>query len=157
MYRLTFILPVLAVCHECHAQLTGVAFDMETRRPVAGAAVYINPKGSVLTDKHGRFTINGKCHSVTFSHISYESRSMNRSELRDTVWLMPKANRLDEVVVTAIGPKVRLDIKELQKDASLYRKPSSGVDFDFFSIFDRSSRRRSEKDRKRLENILKNY
>ena len=104
--RLLFSLVLMSVCVGLHAQISGVVFDMETRRQIAGVKVYINPKGTAITDSHGRFVINQPCNGVTFSHVSYESRAYSRKELCDTIWLMPKLHRLDEVVVTAQGPKM---------------------------------------------------
>lgn len=145
------------LCVVCRAQKAGVVFDMETRRPVDNVKIYVNPTGQTVTDRHGRFVVNASCHSVTFSHVSYESRSMHKTELRDTVWLMPKMHTLDEVVITAVGPKMRLNIEKISKDASTYGTPSSGMSFDLFSIFDRSQKRKSGKERERFNKILKNY
>lgn len=155
--RYIYSLLLFLLCVGCRAQKTGVVFDMETRRPVDNVKVYVNPAGRTVTDRHGRFIISGSCHSVTFSHVSYESRSMHKTELRDTVWLMPKMNTLDEVVITAVGPKMRLNIEKISKDASTYGKHSSGMSFDLFSIFDKSQKRKSGKERERFNKILKNY
>lgn len=99
-------LVLLLICIDGSAQITGVVFDMETKRQIAGVRVYINPKGTVITDSRGRFVISQPCNGVTFSHVSYESRAYSRKELCDTIWLMPKLNRLDEVVITAKAPIV---------------------------------------------------
>lgn len=138
------------------AQLAGVVFDMETKRPVAGAKVYINPKGSVDTDSNGHFVINQSCNSVTFSHVSYENRVFNKEELPDTVWLLPRLNRLDEVVITAQGPKICVGKQEVSEYASKFKAPKSGFSFDIATLFNFKKNKR-DKRRKRLEKILKDY
>lgn len=158
--RCIYIFLLLIPCVGCRAQLSAVVFDMETRRPVSNVKVYVNPSGSTLTDSRGRFRFQGKCYSVTFSHVSYESRAMHKSELRDTVWLMPKMNNLDEVVIIGQKPKVSFDMKRLINEASKYGKQPSGmvgVTFDLQSLFDKSQKRKSGKDRERYKKMLDNY
>lgn len=90
------------------------------------------------------------------SHVSYESRALAWSELRDKVWLMPKMNRLDEVVITAERPKVHFNLKkEIQRSVAGI-KPAGGISFDFFSIFDFKGKKQKKR-RKRLEKILDDY
>lgn len=157
--RYIYFFLLLVPCIGCHAQKTVIVFDMDTRRPVGDVKVYVNPAGLTVTDRNGRFVVNASCHSVTLSHVNYESRSMYKSELRDTVWLMPRMHTLDEVVITAMGPKIRLDINKLSKEASFIGNRGSGVcaSFDFFSAFDKSQKRKSGKDRERYDKILRNY
>ncbi len=155
--RYIYILLLLMPGIKSRAQLSAVVLDMETRMPVSKAKVYVNPSGSVTTDRYGRFHIVGNCHSMTFSHAGYESRAIQKSELRDTVWLMPKMHTLDEVVIWGMKPKVRFGIDRITADASRYGKPSSGMTFDLFSAFDKSQKHKSGKDRERYKNILKNY
>lgn len=50
-------------------QYSAVVYDMETRRHVPGVTVYINPKGTTVTDRYGRFTVSGQCSGVTLSHV----------------------------------------------------------------------------------------
>ncbi len=153
--RLLFSLVFMSVCVGLHAQISGVVFDMETRRQIAGVKVYINPKGTAITDSHGRFVINQPCNGVTFSHVSYESRAYSRKELCDTIWLMPKLHRLDEVVVTAQGPKMCVSKEEVAKYASQFSgKPPSG--FSFLDLFNFRGHK-LEKRHKRIAKILKDY
>lgn len=155
--RYIYIFALLIHCLECRAQVSAVVFDMETKRPISKVKVYVNPKGSALTDNHGSFRFSGTCNSMTFSHVSYESRSLRRSELRDTVWLMPKMNNLDEVVILGLKPRISLNMKRISSDASYYGKTSSGVSFDLFSVFDKSQKRKSGKARERYKKILERY
>lgn len=143
------------MCIAVKSQITGVVFDMETKRQIAGVKVYINPKGTAVTDSVGRFVIRQPCNGVTFSHVSYESRAYGRKELRDTIWLMPKLNRLDEVVITAKAPIVCIKKGEVSKYASQFSgKAPTG--FSFLDLFNFRGHK-LEKRRKRLEKILKDY
>ena len=134
-----------------NAQVKGRVIDMETNRPVIGADIFINPKGSVKTDGKGYFVINEPFHSVTFSHMGYASRSLEAKEMKDTVWLLPKSHQLDEVVVTAFGPKVRFDTRSMTGKAWQYKKRDSGSligDFDFFSSFSFKKNKQAKRRRK---------
>lgn len=154
--RLFGCLVLLLICIDGSAQITGVVFDMETKRQIAGVRVYINPKGTVITDSRGRFVISQPCNGVTFSHVSYESRAYSRKELCDTIWLMPKLNRLDEVVITAKAPIVCIKKGEVSKYAKQFKAPSGLFSFDMFKLFDFKGHKH-EKRRKRIEKILEDY
>lgn len=156
LVRLFGCLVLLLICIDGSAQITGVVFDMETKRQIAGVRVYINPKGTVITDSRGRFVISQPCNGVTFSHVSYESRAYSRKELCDTIWLMPKLNRLDEVVITAKAPIVCIKKGEVSKYAKQFKAPSGLFSFDMFKLFDFKGHKH-EKRRKRLEKILEDY
>lgn len=138
-------------------QYSAVVYDMETHRHVPGVTVYINPKGTTETDRYGRFTISGQCSGVTLSHGTYESLRLDNDEIKDTIWLMPKTRRLDEVVVTARGLRPGFDIKaECRKMGVAGPKASSGIQFDFFSIFNRKERKHAER-RKKIKEMLDKY
>ena len=106
------LLMLASVAAESRAQLSAVVFDMETRRCVPGVTVYVNPRGSTVTDRYGRFVIVGKCNGITLSHGSFEPLSLDMSTVKDTIWLLPKMRRLDEVVIYGKKPKPGFDIKE---------------------------------------------
>lgn len=142
---------------DSEAQTIGVVFDMETRRPLSGVKMYLNPKGLVITDRKGRFAIASKYKSMTFTHPGYESRSLHRSEMRDTVWLMPKMHTLDEVVILGKKPRAGVTKGDIRRYASHYGTPSSGASFDFFSAFDKSQKHKSGKAREKYRKMLENY
>ncbi len=155
-YRCMQIIMLWLTAVECEAQTNGIVFDAESRRPVQGVKIYINPRGMVLTDRNGRFHIPQKCNSVTMTHLNYVSRSLNSEELKDTIWLLPRLHRLDEVVITAKGPKVGFNIDETVRKNSMQgaAKAPSGLGFDFFSLF---KKHKSKKKQKRIDKILKDY
>ncbi len=149
---------LLIVSVNCDAQVSSQVFDMETHRPVAGVKIYINPKGSVTTDKHGRFVISQSFHSITLSHVSYERRSLNRREIGDTIWLLPRMNSLDEVVIIGQKPKVGFNLNRVAArsgaEGAASSSKSSGVSFDFFNMLQKHE---SKKKRRKVERILKSY
>lgn len=150
---------LLSACHAvCVAQLRGVVYDVETHLPVSQVVVRINPKGSVITDKFGRFTLPLTCHSVTFTRSGYESRSMRCDELRDTVWLMQKEHTLEAVVVTAEKPKISFDINGIvrRETSSVGQKGSGMASFDFFQMFN-FRKNRHDRNREKLKKILRDY
>ena len=160
MHRCLYIslLMIAGVAAESRAQLSAVVYDMETRRCVPDVKVYINPRGTVMTDRYGRFVITGKCNSITLSHGSYEALSLARSSVRDTIWLLPKMRRLDEVVIYGKKPKPGFDIGEATRRAAAGTgiKGGSGANFDFFSIFNPKARKHAKR-RKKIKEMLDKY
>lgn len=149
---------IAGVAAESRAQLSAVVYDMETRRCVPDVKVYINPRGTVVTDRYGRFVITGKCNSITLSHGSYEALSLARSSVRDTIWLLPKMRRLDEVVIYGKKPKPGFDIGEATRRAAVGTgiKGGSGASFDFMSIFNPKARKHAKR-RKKIKEMLDKY
>lgn len=149
---------IAGVAAESRAQLSAVVYDMETRRCIPDVKVYINPRGTVMTDRYGRFVITGKCNSITLSHGSYEALSLARSSVRDTIWLLPKMRRLDEVVIYGKKPKPGFDIGEATRRAAAGTgiKGGSGTNFDFFSIFNPKAHKQAKR-RKKIKEMLDKY
>lgn len=137
-------------------QLSAVVYDMETLRHVPGVKVYINPKGSTVTDNYGRFSVSDSCNGVTLSHGTYESLRLDKSEIHDTIWLMPKTRRLDEVVVTARRPRPGFDIKAECQKVLMTVPRRGGISFDFFQLF-RHKERKQTKRRKEIKKMLDKY
>lgn len=153
--RLFFVLFLSPFCAVCSAQATAVVYDIETKMPVSGVTVFINPKGTTTTDKYGRFFLQTRAHSVTLTHVGYEKRVLYGSEVRDTIFLLPKLNVIDDVVIVAKKPKVTFDMNKISRDASYYAPPQTGIGFDFFSIF--SKKKKSGKEREKFNNLMRNY
>lgn len=159
MTRIGNILTLSALVYAdvCSAQVSAVVFDMETRRQIEGVTVSINPHGTATTDKGGRFVINGDFHSVTLTRQGYESLSLARSDLRDTLWMLPNGRRLDEIVVIGYKPKIGFKIGHNRKKG--YHAPkSSGLlnDFDFFDSLN-LKKKRQKKRRGKIKEILDDY
>ena len=155
MIRFLNILFLIAISRILHAQITAVVYDMETKMPIANVKVFVNPHGITQTDKYGRFFFYGKSEGVTFTHLNYESRSMSRSAIKDTVWLMPKLNALDEVIITAARPRVKFSIvKSIQNNTSGAKSPSG---IDFLGWLDRRQKHKSPEEMAKFKKMLDKY
>lgn len=154
--RLVFVITSLMLCAVCSAQVTAVVYDIETHMPVEGATVFINPKGTATTDRYGRFFVSGACSSLTLTHVAYEKRRMYRSEVRDTIFLLPKMNVIDGVVIVGNKPKISPEIMKGTKNAAMTAPRQGGaVGFDFFQIFQK--KKKSHKEREKFNKLMKDY
>lgn len=111
--RLYLFLALFLCGLSASAQRRLVVVDVETLEPVDGANVVCNSL-SAQTDTLGFITVPDSCRSLLFSHVNYESRLINLTEVRDTVFLISKLLNVKEVVVFG---QVRYDdkYKELGK------------------------------------------
>lgn len=155
--RILLLLSAIAAT-ACRAQLSAVVFDIETRRCVPGVTVYANPSGKTETDRYGRFTVNGDCNGITLSHGSFEPLALDKASVHDTIWLLPKMRRIDEVVIYGKKPKLGFDVKDAVQRAvhgagGGVKAPSG---FDFFSIFNPKARKHAKR-RKEIKEMLDKY
>ena len=139
-----------------------VVVDLETRVPIRG----VNVMSSTRTDTtnwQGLVTVPDSCRTLAFSHVNYESRILNVSEVRDTVFLITKLMSLREVVVFGKGKEddklkrlqesLRLDKTEAQLAAA---NPSSGGNLlQLLSLL--FKHRHKETRKERLKRILEEY
>ena len=139
------------------AQTRCVVADMETHRPLKGVQVKTNTNATTETDYTGTCILPATFKSLAFASYGYMRRLMNRSELTDTVLLLP--TMLNEVVVYGKAPKLGFDLQEAARRSARIgaMKAPRGVKFDFFRMFDKSTRRPSKKEREMNERILKTY
>ena len=98
MIRRTLLLLIIAVATQAFAQRRLVVVDVETLIPVVGANV-VSKDGTTTTDSLGYFSVSDSCRSLAFSHVNYEPRMINLTEVRDTVYLISKLLNVREVVV----------------------------------------------------------
>ena len=172
----TLLLLLLAVISlEGFAQRNLVVVDVETMVPVVGANVVSHDSTSV-TDSLGHVMVSDSCLSVSFTHVNYESRIINVTELRrDTVFMISKLLNIKEVVVFGNGPLNELpsSLKESLKmkaiDAQLAAaNPNSGIQvFEILKLLipkkwrenlRNKLRKNSKEERlKRLQKILDEY
>lgn len=148
----------LSVAAPCPAQRTYVVIDMETRRPLRDVPAYTNTNEQAKTNYQGRFVLIKPFKRLVISHPGYFQLELTAEQAaRDTIVLLPKLNKLHEVVVTAKGPRIGPDFKKTAREAAMATPASSGIGFDFFSMFDRSKRHVSKKDRQKMKRILDKY
>ena len=114
MQRLFLAIILAALCVVVRGQRHLIVVDVETRVPIRGVNVVSSRHRTDTTDWQGLVTVPDTCRSLSFSHVKYESRLLNVSEVKDTVFLISKLMGLPEV--TVYGQDLGEDkLKELKK------------------------------------------
>lgn len=116
------------------AQRRLVVADVETLLPIGGANV-VSKESSLMADSTGWFTVSDSTRTLVLSHVNYESRIVNLSEVRDTVYLISKLLSVEGVVVFGHGKntdklnalKKRLRVEKTELEL-LSADPSQGTD-----------------------------
>ena len=101
-WRTLLLLLLAAVSLEAFSQRHLVVVDVETLIPIGGVNI-TSKEGVYTTDSLGWFAVPDSAKSLAFSHVNYESRLLNLSEVRDTVFLVSKYMSIREVVVFGKG------------------------------------------------------
>ncbi|MBR0115903.1 MAG: hypothetical protein IKH02_09185 [Prevotella sp.] len=102
MNRLLVILALVFLSLPTLAQRRLVVCDVESLQPISQVSVR-SSAGVDITDSLGYFSVPDTCKSLVFTHVNYESRLLNLSEVRDTVFLVSKYMSIREVVVFGKG------------------------------------------------------
>lgn len=157
MKRLSVIFLVFVMADIARAQVSGVVAAMDTHLPLRDVKVIYDTGGQTVTDWRGRFTTDASMNSATIVVKGYYPQRKTKAEMmRDTVFLMPTEVKLAGVEVFA--PKAGLKPQLWARDAARSgKKPSTGLGFDFFRMFDKSKRTLSPKEWKKFKGILDYY
>ena len=102
MNRLLVILALVFLSLPTLAQRRLVVCDVESLQPISQVSVR-SSAGVDITDSLGYFSVPDTCKSLVFTHVNYESRLLNLSEVRDTVFLVSKYMSIRAVVVFGKG------------------------------------------------------
>ena len=145
-----------------HAQRRLTVVDVETRVPIRGVNVTSRTQRADTTDWQGVIIVPDTCRTLSFSHVKYESRILNLSEVKDTVFLISKLMGLNEVVVIGKG-KDEDKLKELKRQLILDPKeaqliaadPSHG--FDVLGLIQSIFKKRKERKQERYRRMLEEY
>ena len=165
MMRRIVLLLFLAAVTQVFAQRRLVAVDIETLIPVAGANV-VSKDGNTTTDSLGYFSVSDSCRSLAFSHVNYEPRMINLTEVRDTVFLISKLLNVREVVVFGHGPHdvlpeaLKKQLKINKTEAELAAADPSSVNLLplLARLVPKKWRKNKKEERmKRLRQILEDY
>ena len=165
MIRRTLLLLIMAVATQAFAQRRLVVVDVETLIPVVGANV-VSKDGNTTTDSLGYFSVSDSCRSLAFSHVNYEPRMINLTEVRDTVYLISKLLNVREVVVFGHGPHdvlpdaLKKQLKISKTEAELAAANPSGVNLLplLARLIPKKWRKSKKEERmKRLRQILDDY
>lgn len=141
------------------AQTDGVVADMSSHKPLRDVIIITDRDTRVTTDYRGHFSLCGSYGGATIMRKGYMKRNMTAAEMRrDTIFLIPDINTLQGVEIVAPSDgRVALKKSIESEMKALPKVPKSGWSFDFGSLFDRSKRRVSKKERARQKQILDNY
>lgn len=92
----------------CQRRIT--VADLETRRLLRDVRIGLDSGDTLRTSWRGYAVLpdTAQYHHITLSHPLYFTRSLERSELTDTVYLMSSGKMLGEVVV--YGKKMRQNV-----------------------------------------------
>ena len=113
MCRPIIIMLLLLCSAGLSAQRRLKVIDVETHLPIADVSV-VGRYGTYLSDSLGRVSVPDSTLTLTFSHVGYDSRIVNLSEVRDTVFLISKLLFLNEVVVLGENKSKQPDYSGLQ-------------------------------------------
>ena len=165
IFRSLLLLLITAVVSQAFAQRRLVVVDVETLVPVIGANV-VSADGNTTTDSLGYFCVSDSCRSLAFSHVNYEPRMINLTEVRDTVYLISKLLNVREVVVFGHGPHdvlpeaLKKQLKINKTEAELAAANPGGVNLLplLARLIPKKWRKNKKEERmKRLRQILEDY
>ena len=165
IFRPLLLLLVTAVVSQAFAQRRLVVVDVETLVPVIGANV-VSADGNTTTDSLGYFSVSDSCRSLAFSHVNYEPRMINLTEVRDTVYLISKLLNVREVVVFGHGPhdvlpealKKQLKINKTEAELAAANPGGANLLPLLTRLIPKKWRKNKKEERmKRLRQILEDY
>ena len=90
------------------AQTKGIVVDKVSRQPIAYVSIYTKTGDKVfgaVTNEKGEFSIDFSFQTLFFSHINYEKTEILKSDIKDSIYLIPTTTLLSEVVVSSKQPK----------------------------------------------------
>ena len=165
IFRPLLLLLITAVVSQAFAQRRLVVVDVETLVPVIGANV-VSADGNTTTDSLGYFSVSDSCRSLAFSHVNYEPRMINLTEVRDTVYLISKLLNVREVVVFGHGPhdvlpealKKQLKINKTEAELAAANPGGANLLPLLARLIPKKWRKNKKEERmKRLRQILEEY
>lgn len=155
---LLFAIVLFAIDEVSFAQKSGIFIDLQTHLPVPDVQIRTNTGYARLSDKAGRFSLSIPFSSITITHTSYVMRVLNKEEMKDTIYLLPKSININEVTILGRKPRVTFSLNALSGKTDPRIGPAkspSGMNFlGWLSIFEKGhvSKKEREKRRKAIEN-----
>lgn len=156
-FLVTLFLISFVLCISVRAQRQIIVMSYESQLPVRDVYIRIDTcETPIVTNYQGIAIIPDTFGIATFSNKNHQQLKLHSEEIPDSVWLIPKAHTLDEVVVW--GQRNVLSKRfALPKttDPLLKQKGPSGTDI-LQTLYDIFHYRRKKQNEKAKE-ILKNY
>ena len=87
--------------------------DSETMQPIVGVAVYSDAESNVFSDFDGKVQLDlfQNDELITFKHLSYKTRSIQRNLIKKVVLLSMNSQSLDQIIISA--SRFAQNIKEI--------------------------------------------
>ena len=87
--------------------------DSETMQPIVGVAVYSDAESNVFSDFDGKVQLDlfQNDELITFKHLSYKIRSIQRNLIKKVVLLSMNSQSLDQIIISA--SRFAQNIKEI--------------------------------------------
>lgn len=142
--RTTLMIMAACLCMCVTAQRKVVVRDMETRTPLRDVQVFVNGNYDkrTVTDYRGEFTVPDTALTLTLCHTMYERLTVDSGGIADTIELLSKLKKLDEVVVYGKRAGISQSIMLGVKNATAAAPRQGGINFDFFELFNWKKRKR---------------
>ena len=129
--RLQLLLTMLSAATFGMAQQTVMVKDSITHEAIPFASVYFGNESGSFTDERGAITIPDGVEQIRLSHICYETKSVSTSAVgTQTIFLVPKTVRLDEVAVIAKSSKRIKTVEMGQTNAKTQTKHKGANGFE---------------------------
>ena len=159
MCKLSSLVVLLLIVVTVRAQRKVLLLDSDTNMPIAGVSVKTDEGESVTSDGRGIATLTMPFDTVRFSHLKYNPEMLKKSEVRDTIYLIPTVHLLPEVTVTELAPEIKALIKgwaAIGAAQGAAMAPRGIASFDFANMLDRR-RRRDKKHLEKAKDVLEKW
>ena len=124
-YHFIISLALAATASTASAQRRGIVVDAATKLPLRDVSVRFDCSQQQTTAWNGLFNIPESFNRAAFSHPKYEKCFLKHNEMTDTVFMLPAAIVLGEVVV--YGKKGKKNFAKLNKiDLKLAHAKANG-------------------------------
>lgn len=124
--KIFFCLLFVTLSLEASAQKKCVILEFETKMPVRDAQVQVDSFSELTTNYRGECVLPDKFKTVSISSPLHEPLTLNFSQVRDTIILLPNANRLNEIVVNGKRPPLKLNFDRMTDNIHLNQVQSQG-------------------------------
>ena len=121
-FKLLFTIFLISQGLYSQSHFRGIVLDSTSGSPISYVNIIRVDNGSgTVSNKNGIFELLSTNNNfvVRFSHISYKAKEYGAKSLKDTIYLAPKDNLIDEVVVYPPSLKKRL-LKSLSQSGIYY-------------------------------------
>lgn len=118
------------------SQTKGIIVDKETRKPIEFVSIYTKDGDKIfgaMSNERGEFNVNFSFQTLFFSHINYEKIEIVKSDLGDTVYLVPTNIVLNEVVVSNKQPQWldRVLLKTVEQKTKKYQTSEKALSYTY--------------------------